>query len=257
MREAPGSAQAAQDLQANNAFYRRFWREHPLYSTPYPNAEEAARAARILELVAGLFETGELSSEGTRILDVGCGRGWLTGLLASFGEAEGCEPTPEAVEMARRFFPKLRFHAGTVADLMRQPEARGYDLLVSSEVLEHVPRAAKPGFVAELTAALRPQGFCILSTPRGELWDACGDSSSQLVEDWLSERELRVLFEGAGWRPVRHDRALATRATRLDRVVGRFKRILVRLGMEQPWPSLERALDYRSGLYQVWCFRRG
>lgn len=243
-------------LRENNTFYSRFWKEHPLYGTPFPNAEEAERAAVILRTVSSLFETGAIEASTARILDLGCGRGWLTRLLSVYGRCEGCEPTAEAVDMSRQFFPDLVFHVGTLSDLMQSRTFRPYHLIVTSEVLEHVPRSLKPSFVRDIYTALVPAGFVILTTPRRELWRHCGGSSEQLIEDWLTEGEVRALFDTAGFETVMHERSYPTHSARVDRVFARCRRWLERMGIRAASLTLQKALDFRSSLYQIWCFRK-
>ena len=239
-------------LEQNNRFYATFWSEHPLYSTRHPNADEAERAAMVMRFMARLCEAS--GTVNPRILDVGCGRGWLTALLGAWGHCEGCEPTPESIGLARRLFPGITFHACTLGELERQPSFVPFDVLVCSDVIEHVPRTLKGAFVEELVSGLAAEGTCIVTTPRGEMWRQCGDSSNQMIEEWLTECELEQLFTGRGFAVVERDRASATRRSFLDRLVARARRAL---GSAAPaLHGLQAALDYRSALYQGWRFRK-
>ena len=239
-------------LEQNNRFYASFWRDHPLYSTRYPNADEVERAAMVMRFLARRCESG--SAANPRILDVGCGRGWLTALLGVWGYCEGCEPTIEAVGLARTLFPDLTFHACTLGELAARPDFVPFDVLVCSEVLEHVPRTLKGAFVDELALGLAAGSHCIVTTPRGEMWQRCGDSSGQMIEEWLTERDLEELFTGRGFAVVARDRALATRSTLVDRLVARVGRALG--WSARTLHALQSALDHRSMLYQAWCFRK-
>lgn len=252
---SPLNPPSAEYLADNNAFYREFWQTNPLYRTPYPNVEEADRLAALFRMLALLFERGDVDRPRARILDLGSGRGWLTKALSVFGACEGCEPTPEAVAMARRLYPELVFHVATLEQLLSSPAFDAYDIIVSSEVLEHVPRNSKADFVQQIYRGLASPGHCLLTTPRAELWDRCGDSSSQLIEDWVTENEVLQFFTEAGFHPVAHDRAHPTHSSVFHRIAHRIDRLLAptELRMSSPF---RRALDYRSCLYQVWCFRR-
>jgi len=244
-------------LNENNRYYDRFWREHPLYLTRHPNSDEAQRAGVILRFLSDLREEAGVGPDSAiRILDVGCGRGWLTALLSSYGACEGVEPAPEAVALARSLFPGLTFHVGTLPDLLAGESFRRFDLVVSSEVLEHVPYALQSEFVMQLGAAVVPGGHCILTTPRAELLACAGDSSNQLQENWASEREVERMFRSAGFEVRAHDRSYPTRATLTDKMFSRLKRALRYARLPSELETLQKALDHRSSLYQIWCFRR-
>ncbi|HXQ32933.1 MAG TPA: class I SAM-dependent methyltransferase, partial [Anaerolineales bacterium] len=121
----------------------------------YANSLQLTRAACILDALAatGLTEP--------RILDFGCGSGWLTNILAMFGPTIGVELSPKTVETARQRFPAAEFEA---SDVFKWEHAAGsFDVVVSQEVLEHVDQQA---LYLELAAnLLRDKGFLILTTP--------------------------------------------------------------------------------------------
>jgi 2-polyprenyl-3-methyl-5-hydroxy-6-metoxy-1,4-benzoquinol methylase len=83
-----------------------------------------------------------LVTEGMRVLDFGCGTGYGAALMARVGaNVDGVDSSPAAITYATANYggANVRF---TVADLMRPlPEPftpRSFDLVASSEVLEHV-----------------------------------------------------------------------------------------------------------------------
>ena len=241
-------------LRENNAFYKDFWAENPLYSTAYPNRDEACRMGPIQKMVSRLAESGAIRPETTRILDLGCGRGWLTHALSVYGHAEGLEPTPEAIALARGLFPGTPFTTGSLADKLGEPDFVPYDLIVSSEVLEHVPHSEKSAFVGEIRQALGENGHCIITTPRQELWDRCGDSSSQMIEDWVTEKELVELFRQNGFEAIEHARAFPTNAPLARRILVRLERVFPSWTHDVRTSAVGVAIDYASCLYQVWCF---
>jgi 2-polyprenyl-3-methyl-5-hydroxy-6-metoxy-1,4-benzoquinol methylase len=74
--------------------------------------------------------------EGMRLMDYGCGSGSFLLQAQSLGaEVEGIEPSTYAAEVARK--AGLTVHCGTVKDYPL-PE-RGFDLITSNHVIEHVP----------------------------------------------------------------------------------------------------------------------
>lgn len=240
-------------LEANDAFYRTFWHTAPNYSAPFPNAEEAARGGVVLTMLARVAEQEDWATRRPRILDAGCGRGWLTHLVSTFGNAEGCEPVADAVTLARTLFPSLTFHAVTPGELASRRGFVPFDVVVCSEVLEHVPTELQSAFLGDLHKCLRTGGVLVLTTPRGELQRAEA-SSQQLIEAWRTEAEVESLLVRAGFVDFELRRAWPVRGTLLHRVIKRMPRTIARR-VQASW--LQAAADHRTGLYQVWCCRRG
>jgi 2-polyprenyl-6-hydroxyphenyl methylase/3-demethylubiquinone-9 3-methyltransferase len=107
---------------------------------------------------------GELQA-GARILDIGCGGGYLVGRLAEMGfTVVGVEPNPDRVAVAASAYPAARFEQLPAApDLLEQLGEQPFDLVVSTEVLEHL--YAPEGLVVGAFRALKPGRKLILSTP--------------------------------------------------------------------------------------------
>ncbi len=78
------------------------------------------------ELVSHLLREAELEAGPLRVVDMGCGKGYLTfavsALLGERAEVRGIESRPELVELCNRvaaaegLAPRLAFAAGTIAD---------------------------------------------------------------------------------------------------------------------------------------------
>ncbi|MBV1689455.1 bifunctional 2-polyprenyl-6-hydroxyphenol methylase/3-demethylubiquinol 3-O-methyltransferase UbiG [Novosphingobium sp. G106] len=101
---------------------------------------------------------------GKRALDVGCGAGLLCEPLARLGgTVTGVDAAEENIEAAREHAKgsglAIEYRWGDIGQL----GLVDYDLVCSMEVIEHV--ADKPGFIAALTAAMKPDGLMVLSTP--------------------------------------------------------------------------------------------
>lgn len=83
---------------------------------------------------------------GARVLEVGCGAGWLCLLLARFGAREvvGIDPSPAQIERARAtarrsgLADRVRFHVGTFAPTGHQDFAGRFDVLILHAVLHHL-----------------------------------------------------------------------------------------------------------------------
>jgi SAM-dependent methyltransferase len=98
---------------------------------------------------------------GGRVLDVGCGRGFLLSAFRKRGwSAEGTELSEESARHAREVLG-LPVHVGPLRELALP--AAGFDAVVMWHVLEHV---GDPGaVVAEVHRLLRPGGVFLVSVP--------------------------------------------------------------------------------------------
>lgn len=82
----------------------------------------------------------ELQRAGTRVLDIGCGPAALYARLHPISapfEYVGIEPNCGYVERARRRFPSIEMHCGTVSEAVESVTGT-FDLIVLEGVLHHI-----------------------------------------------------------------------------------------------------------------------
>jgi len=171
-------------LDSQRAYYDRRWA-----ATGDLNPLERERAAVILAL---LQRTG-LSRP--RILDLGCGRGRLTAIVAELGPATGIDLSGEAIAAARAQWPSIEWIAGDVFSVGLP--AAAFDAVVSQEVIEHVED--QPRYLEIAADALRPGGFLVLTTPNRWVQERRSRAEHeawglQPIEKWLGRAELRRLL---------------------------------------------------------------
>ncbi|MDI6761905.1 MAG: glycosyltransferase [Thermodesulfobacteriota bacterium] len=198
------------DKARQDAYYVNLFTKGSYFSGPDPNEDEKARWSKISSILVKIIQSGKVDcTQKLRILDVGCGRGWLTHLASSYGIAGGVDPAAEVIAAARRYFPNLNFCVGYAKTILTKPDFHPYDVVLASEVIEHVPRAEQAQFVRELSFLTKPGGYVILTTPRAEVFDTwmkLTNHSRQPVDDWLSEEELHRLFLSQGFSSIAQDR---------------------------------------------------
>lgn len=103
-----------------------------------------------------------------RVLDMGSGNGRLCGLIAqSHRYICGMEYDAAGVELARKAYPSINFYHYGVQDnpalLLEQENREYFDLVVSTEVIEHL---YSPQFLAQYAhGVLAKNGKLIITTP--------------------------------------------------------------------------------------------
>jgi len=242
----PGNS--APNLDVQRAFYDTYWAERSGKLNPH----EIVRLQKIREAYELIRKDGSIA-DSPAICDLGCGVGWLSAELANLGSVTGVDLSPEGVRMASERWPHIQFVA---ADILSWRPGQEFDLVVSSEVMEHIPD--KHRFADTIGSILRNRGYLILTTPnkpakRG--FFAAGHHP-QVIEDWSSTRELRDLF-APNFEILRHETFVMDFAyTGIYRVTSAPKVLqgLTGLRLIGAYNALRRAAG--MGLYQVLVAKR-
>lgn len=130
------------------------------------NAFVVARYKKQIDLILKFLNGLAFFSDRPRILDIGCGDGVLLDSLTKKAtninlDIYGIDSSAEAIEIARKKNNQGSFSLGNVYEL---PFAADYfDMVISSDVIEHVNNAAK--MLAEAKRVLKKNGLIVLGTP--------------------------------------------------------------------------------------------
>lgn len=158
-----------------------------------------------------LHQLGDLN--GVRVLDMGCGEGRLSRMLASRGaQVTGTDYTPQ---LAARAWERSRRSPVCVADGCALPlRSETFEVVVTCLVLLDIPRFEQA--VSEVFRVLQPGGRYIdahllpFRTASDTPWvkDSEGNRLHVPVEDYSDTHEL--VLDWAGIRIVNYHRSLAT-----------------------------------------------
>jgi 2-polyprenyl-3-methyl-5-hydroxy-6-metoxy-1,4-benzoquinol methylase len=161
---------------------------------------------RRVEVLIDRFLTPRLALPGLSVLDVGCGLGDFSVRLSELGaRVVACDIGRNLVRRTRQ----LAGCDGVVADALALGatfDAESFDLVVSSECIEHTPSPARA--IEEMAAVLKPGGYISLSTPN-LVWKplvllatAAGTRPFEGYENFSTWRGLRRALRSARLTPV-------------------------------------------------------
>ena len=122
------------------------------------------RAGRMRQLMAARVG----AQPGEHLLDVGCGTGALTLLLAQAvgkqGTVVGIDASPEMIQLAQRKAAKkdlsVTYHVESVEALTSPSQS--FDRAISTLVFHHLPMSLKQQSLMELARVLKPGGWLTL-----------------------------------------------------------------------------------------------
>jgi trans-aconitate 2-methyltransferase len=102
------------------------------------------------------------------VLEIGCGIGTLTGLIAKYikrGRMLVTDISPENIAIARRRlegYPNLVFEVSDMSDF---DAGRKFDFIVLADVIEHIPVDAHPGLFETLTRHMHSGSIVFIHVP--------------------------------------------------------------------------------------------
>jgi SAM-dependent methyltransferase len=181
-----------------NEYYERYWDAPETYYDPTTPRRQQLLRRHLATL-----------PEGSRVLDLGCGRGEFCEFFRSLGfEAEGIDISSQVVAHARDAHHGIPFHVGEAASLL-PVRAGAYDCVFSSEVIEHLFDVGE--YLSAVNRLLKPGGLYVLTTPyhgllKNVLIDALNyrghyDPLGQHIR-FFDRRGLADCLERFGFRPL-------------------------------------------------------
>ncbi len=110
------------------------------------------------------FEISKPYIKNKLILDVGCWSGQYAQLAVKLAKKVcGVDPNHEAINLGKKLVPQAEFKTGSVLNIPYSNNR--FDVVVFSEVIEHIPQGAEKQALGEIKRVLKPKGILMLSTP--------------------------------------------------------------------------------------------
>ncbi len=132
------------------------------------------------------FIQNQISDRSARILDVGCGRGWMLKTLKDHGwECFGTEFSEESSKHAQKLLGNTVYTVSDIADC-RFPDNH-FDVVTLWHVLEHLPNYLD--VLQEIKRILKPRGVLIIEVP-----NFTGVQSSINAGRWIYLETPRHLY---------------------------------------------------------------
>jgi SAM-dependent methyltransferase len=135
-----------------------------------------------------------------RLLDVGCSTGHLLASLPAGYDRTGVDVDADALELAARLRPEIRFRRG---EIERLPfEDASFDAVLATDVVSAVGVEDDLLALRELRRVLAPGGVLLLQVAAYE-WLRSGHDRASGTARRYTARGLRRLLRGAGLAPER------------------------------------------------------
>lgn len=127
---------------------------------PADKYEESQYEAKRVEIVKELIP----QSRCQKAIDIGCGPGYFARELSNRGWRTTCIDTDRKnVELAKNVADEI--YLGDGLRILSKLPASQYDLILSLEIIEHMPKKYGENLLVEIVRVLKPYGRLIISTP--------------------------------------------------------------------------------------------
>jgi 2-polyprenyl-3-methyl-5-hydroxy-6-metoxy-1,4-benzoquinol methylase len=137
--------------------------------------------------------TEALELESPRIVEIGCGTGWLARSLSGLGQYTGWDLSPRSVELARRNVEGARFEVRDVHDGVQPASA---DVVVMVDTIAYF--RDQDAALRNVSAMVVPDGYLVVTTVNPFVYSRMswiGPPGDGQVRTWLTKDRLHALIE--------------------------------------------------------------
>lgn len=147
---------------------------------------------------------GQVSIDKSRVVDVGCGYGWLLESFHGAAELAGVDIAHHAIEIAKNRNPKFDFKQGNLEDGI--PFSGTFDLILAINVIEHL--ANPEAGIRSIAYASHPGAIVLVHLPtisnRLTRWEYAKLYAADPTHIFRpTGKQVRRMFEAAGFITVR------------------------------------------------------
>ena len=182
--------------------FDEYYRDLSKYEYEYRAGKESEDDSHRLKALAELLQS-IVPDKNSRILEIGCANGRLLAYLkeAGYRDVRGIDPSPGCAQAARLLYD-VDVEMGTVFALRKAD--RGYDLVVSLGVLEHIRDVKKA--VQNIRDMISKDGRVFVGVPDASNQIAAQDAPFQEFSTehitFFSPASLQYLMETGGFRTL-------------------------------------------------------
>jgi len=171
-------------IEQQKRFYAERWE-----AIDFAGRLKLLRSISILEAIAATKLTKP------KIIDLGCGTGWLSAIVGLFSPTVAIELSKSAIAESSKQYKHVQFVEANIFDW--EYPINMFDIAISQEVIEHVEDQER--YVEISHAILKDDGYLILTTPNPATLNAMPEEqrtkwSNQPLESYISIDKLRSLL---------------------------------------------------------------
>jgi len=175
------------EIPSENA-QRQFWDDWVARSFSWQHNQDNQRRGYYV-----LREVVKKLQPNLKILDVGCGSGWLSIELVKYGKVTAIDFSPTAIHELQSTHPSIRWVAGDFLSVDLAEDA--YDIVTCLETIAHVPD--QDAFAQRIADVIRPGGVLLLTTQNEYIWHRTSwlqPPEVGQIRNWPSRHRLFQLF---------------------------------------------------------------
>jgi SAM-dependent methyltransferase len=154
------------------------------YDSYVARQEAAGINDRHRAILAGLRRFGWKPTD--RVLEIGCGIGTLTRLIAknvlSGGTVVGVDVSPKSIELARQHLSAFRGVELIAADILKLELQGKFDVVVLPDVIEHIPLSDHQRLFERISSWLTLDGFVLLNYPNPHYLAWCHEHTPEVLQ---------------------------------------------------------------------------